>query len=102
MANTRSATKRIRQNFRNASRNTSALRALKTQQKKFFHAVKEGNKEIIYKTFTNLSSSFDKAVKRGLVHRNLANRKKSLASGILLKSVRSNNLPLVVGETEGS
>lgn len=76
MANTKSAAKRVRQNARNASRNASVLSTLRTRQKKLL-AIPEGDKATIRKASMALSSLLDKAAKRGIIHRNLANRKKS-------------------------
>ncbi|ALJ56575.1 30S ribosomal protein S20 [Candidatus Xiphinematobacter sp. Idaho Grape] len=80
MANTKSAAKRARQSVRNASRNASVLSTLRTQQKKLLLVATEGNKATIHKASMALSSLLDKAVKQGVIHRNLANRRKSLAS----------------------
>ena len=80
MANNKSAVKRARQTVRSTSRNESVLTALKTQQKKFRAAVKDGKKEVIHKEFVALSSSLDKAVKKGVIHKNSANRKKASIS----------------------
>ena len=77
MANTRSAAKRARQSARNASRNASVLSTLRTRQKKLLSAVTEGDEVTIREASVALSSLLDKAAKRGIIHRNLANRKKS-------------------------
>jgi small subunit ribosomal protein S20 len=80
MTNTKSAAKRARQSIRNASRNASVLSTLRTQQKKLLSAATGGDKATIHKVSIALSSLLDKAAKQGVIHRNLANRKKSLAS----------------------
>jgi small subunit ribosomal protein S20 len=77
MANTKSAAKRARQSVRRASRNSSVLTGLKTEQKKFRKAVSEGNLEAAKAEFGKAVSALDKAVKRGVIHKNVANRRKS-------------------------
>lgn len=65
MANTRSAAKRARQTARRTLRNRRVLSRLRTLQKK-------GAGEI-----RNLISEIDKAAKRGIIHKNAANRRKA-------------------------
>ncbi len=65
MANTRSAAKRARQTARRTLRNRSVLSRLRTMQKK-------GAGEI-----RTLISEIDKAAKRGIIHKNAANRRKA-------------------------
>jgi len=77
MANTKSAAKRARQSVRRASRNSSVLSGLKTEQKKFRKAIADGNLEVAKAEFGKLSSVLDKAAKRGAIHKNVANRRKS-------------------------
>ncbi len=77
MANNKSAAKRSRQTLVNTARNASVVTSLKTQQKKFRSAVQEGKKETIYSAFVALSSSLDKAAKKGVLHKNSVNRRKS-------------------------
>lgn len=65
MANTRSAAKRARQTARRTLRNRSVLSRLRTLQKK-------GAGEI-----GALISEIDRAAKRGIIHKNAANRRKA-------------------------
>ena len=85
MANIPSAAKRARQNKRREDRNASVIATLKTWQKKFQTAVSGGNKEAVQSAFAALSSCLDKAAKRGVIHKNFADRKKS-SIGKLVRS----------------
>ncbi len=78
MANTKSAAKRARQSKARRIRNTGVVSALKTSQKKFRDLVAAGKTDEASKTLATLSASLDKAAKRGIIHRNSANRKKSV------------------------
>jgi small subunit ribosomal protein S20 len=85
MANTRSAAKRARQVERRTLRNKSVLTGLKRQQKKLAEAVASGDQAKAQVALNVLASRLDKAAKRGIVHRNLANRRKSQAAKVLAK-----------------
>ena len=50
---------------------------MKSQQKKLTAAVASGDRAKALGEFTLLASQLDKAAKRGIVHKNLANRRKS-------------------------
>jgi len=80
MANTRSAAKRARQTERRTLRNKSILTGIRTQQKKLAAALSAGDQTHAQAALQVLASRLDKAAKRGVVHRNLANRRKSRAS----------------------
>ena len=80
MANTRSAAKRARQTERRTLRNKSILSGLKHRQKRFLNAVAASNKSQAEFELKGLASELDKAAKRGVVHQNLANRRKSKAA----------------------
>ena len=71
MANTKSAAKRARQTIKRTARNRTVLTALKGKTK----AVRTtpGDKALALA----LVSDLDKAVKRGVIHKNAANRRKS-------------------------
>lgn len=77
MANTKSAAKRARQSTKRADRNSSILTGLKTEQKKFRKLVAEGNLEGAKAAYAGVVSTLDKAAKRGVIHRNAADRRKS-------------------------
>ena len=79
MANTKSAAKRARQTIRRTLRNRRVLTALKTETKRH-HAsgtAAGGDKTATRATYEKLVSELDKAAKRGVIHKNVANRRKS-------------------------
>ncbi|MBV8141056.1 MAG: 30S ribosomal protein S20 [Verrucomicrobia bacterium] len=80
MANIRSAAKRAKQAAQRTLRNKSVLTGLKGQQKKFGAAVASGDGVKARAEYILLASGLDKAAKRGIVHQNLANRRKSRAA----------------------
>jgi len=83
MANTRSAAKRKRQTERRTNINKSILSGLKHQGKRLAAAVTSGDKAKAQAELNVLASRLDKAAKRGVVHRNLANRRKSRAAKVV-------------------
>ena len=84
MANSRSALKRVQIAERNRLRNKSYKSALRTLMKKYFTALDtytaqptpELKKEVL-DAMSAAYSKIDKAVKRGVLHRNNGARKKS-------------------------
>jgi small subunit ribosomal protein S20 len=87
MANTKSAAKRARQTAQRTLRNKSVLTGLKRQQKKLHLAVASGDRAKAQVELNLLASSLDKAAKRGIVHQNLAARRKSRASKAVAQTV---------------
>jgi small subunit ribosomal protein S20 len=77
MANIKSAAKRARQTVVRTTRNRSTLNTLKTLTKKSGAAFTAKNKAAATAQARTLSSELDRAVKRGTIHRNAANRRKS-------------------------
>jgi small subunit ribosomal protein S20 len=77
MANIKSAAKRARQDITRRARNTSAVSSLKSGQKKVRAAVTAGKLDEAKSEFARLSAALDKAAKRGIIHKNSANRRKS-------------------------
>ena len=77
MANTRSAAKRARQTAARTLQNKSVLTGIKSQQKKLDAAIAGGDKSKIEAELAVFSSRLDKAAKRGVLHKNFADRKKS-------------------------
>ncbi len=73
MANTKSASKRARQATVRTSRNRSILSGLRRLQKK----VTGGTGQKDENSIRSLISAVDKAAKRGVIHRNAANRRKA-------------------------
>ncbi len=77
MPNTKSAERRMRNSARKQSHNRSIKSRLHTAERKYLALLEEGKKDDAAKSFRSLSSLFDKAAKRGTVHKATANRKKS-------------------------
>jgi small subunit ribosomal protein S20 len=64
-------------------RNRRVLTSIKSQQKKLSAAVAARDEKQAVLEFAALSSRLDKASRRGIIHKNLANRKKSRAARTL-------------------
>ena len=77
MPNIKSAKKRVLISKAENERNKAAKSALKTVVKKFDAAVTAGDKEQADGAFKAAVKSVDKAVKKGILHKNTAARKKS-------------------------
>ena len=73
MANTKSALKRMRQNEKRRLRNRAVRSKVRTAVKNARLAQGEGQRETVLEAIRTL----DKAVTKGVVHRNTAARKKS-------------------------
>ena len=87
MANTKSAAKRARQTERRTLQNKMVLTGIRTQQRKLAAALSAGDQAQAQAALQMLASKLDKAAKRGVVHRNLASRRKSRANKAVLKLV---------------
>jgi small subunit ribosomal protein S20 len=72
MANTKSAAKRARQTLKRSLRNRSVVTRLRTIQKQARSSEVSNLDEI-----RGVISAIDKAAKRGIIHRNAANRRKA-------------------------
>lgn len=77
MANIKSAKKRILVNASKAAQNKAFKTALKTSIKKFDAAVAAGDKEVAKVAYVDAVTMTDKAVTKGIIHKNKAARKKS-------------------------
>lgn len=77
MANHKSAEKRIRQNARRKEINRSNRSKLRTQIKKLRAAITGNDKTASGELLNPTVSVIDKAVNKGLIHRNTAARYKS-------------------------
>ncbi len=75
MANTKSAAKRARQTTKRTLRNRRVLTTLKTETKR--HLAGGTDKTVTRATYEKLVSELDKAAKRGVIHKNAADRRKS-------------------------
>ena len=75
----RAARKRDRQNAKANKRNSTCKAKLHENHKKLFKAVDANAKEDAQKKFKEFVSGLDKAVKKGIITKNTADRKKSRA-----------------------
>lgn len=76
MANLRSALRDIKKSRKRAERNKSVRSAIKTYVKKTRTAIAAGSDETM-ELFAASASIVDKAAKRGIIHKNAADRRKS-------------------------
>lgn len=83
MANIKSAKKRIKVTEVKTSQNRMIKSALKTSLKKFETAVASNNVEEATTLFVSAAKSLDMAAQKGVVHKNMAARKKSRLSAKL-------------------
>ena len=80
MANIKSQIKRIRTNEKRRQRNLAVKSELTTLVRRTREAVKAGDKEAAIEALRIASRKLDKAVSKGVIHRNqAANRKSKLA-----------------------
>ena len=77
MPNHKSAEKRVRQTVKRNAINTSNKSRLRTQIKKLRTALAAGDKQASQDLLTPTISTIDKAVNKGILHRNTAARYKS-------------------------
>lgn len=87
MPNIKSAVKRVKISKARTLRNVSARSALRTALKRFESALRERDLETAQTALRRATRSLDKAVTKGIVHRNFAARKKSRLTKRLNKSV---------------
>jgi small subunit ribosomal protein S20 len=80
VANIKSQIKRIRQNEKAHQRNKAVKSALKTHVRKFREAADSGNIEEATQALRVATRQLDKAVSKGVIHKNqAANRKSAIA-----------------------
>ena len=79
MANTKSAAKRARQTINRTARNRTVLTGIKSHTKRLRAQLiaKDSDAAANRTTYQALVSELDRAVKRGVIHKNAANRRKS-------------------------
>jgi small subunit ribosomal protein S20 len=82
MASTKSAAKRARQTQRRALRNRQVLSRIRTLNKR------AGNANAQADDITALISAVDKAAKRGIIHRNVAVRRKARLARVRATAAR--------------
>ena len=77
MANIKSALKRVKVSREQNLRNRMISSAVKTAIKKFDKALESKDEAAIEEAYTAAVSKVDKAVTKGVIHKNEANRKKA-------------------------
>lgn len=77
MANIKSAKKRIITQEKKRMRNKAQKSSMRTTMKNLDKLIVEGNKEEALKTLNLVVKKLDKAVSKGIVHKNYASRNKS-------------------------
>ena len=83
MANIKSQIKRIRTNEKRRIRNQAVKSELKTLVRRTREAVEAGDKEAALTALAAASRKLDKAVSKGVIHKNqAANRKSKLAKRV--------------------
>jgi len=85
MANHYSALKRARQTTTRTAQNRANTSQLRTALRKFRAALQAGDKAQAKSKFSETVSQIDKAVKKGVIHKNTAARYKSRLSARLAK-----------------
>lgn len=84
MPNIESAVKRNRQSVKVHAQNKQHVSAMRTAKKKFLDAAEAGS-EGLEPLYVNAVKEIDRAVSKGLVHQNKANRDKSRLAAKLAK-----------------
>lgn len=77
MANIKSAIKRIRQNERRRTRNAAVRSGVRTAVKGVRTALESGSRDEARATLLRTVQVLDKAVTKGVMHKNTASRRKS-------------------------
>jgi small subunit ribosomal protein S20 len=83
-----SAKKRVRQNEQRRARNRVVKSVVRTQIRKFLAAQESGDAEAARAQFREAVRAIDRAVTRGVLHRNTAARRKSQLAGKLAQLVQ--------------
>lgn len=83
MANHFSAIKRVRQTEKRSSRNRNSKSRVRTELRRLREALAAGDKAKAGETFRSTVSAIDKAIQKGVLHRNTAARYKSRLSARL-------------------
>jgi small subunit ribosomal protein S20 len=85
MANHFSALKRARQTEVRTTRNRANTSRLRTALRAFRESLAAGDKKAAETTFRATASAIDKAIQKGVIHKNTAGRYKSRLSARLAK-----------------
>ena len=80
MPNIESAKKRMRQSAVRRDRNRGRRSALRTSLRKLDEAIEASDMERVRETWRDAQAMLDRMARRGVIHRNLAARKKSRLS----------------------
>lgn len=83
MPNIKSAKKRVKVIAVKTMRNKIIKSALKTSIRKYEAALADGNKELAAATYKEAVAKIDKAVSKGIMHKNTAARRKSRFTRLL-------------------
>ena len=83
MPNIKSAKKRVKVTEVKTLQNKMFKSAMKTSVKKYKAAVDAGNKDLAEKTYADAVAMVDRAVTKGILHKNYAARKKSQFTKLL-------------------
>ncbi|MBQ3081289.1 MAG: 30S ribosomal protein S20 [Clostridia bacterium] len=83
MPNIKSAKKRVKVIAVKTLRNKVIKSALKTSIRKYEAALADGNKELAAATYREAVAKIDKAVAKGIMHKNTAARRKSRFTRLL-------------------
>ncbi|MBR6594236.1 MAG: 30S ribosomal protein S20 [Clostridia bacterium] len=83
MPNIKSAKKRVKVTATKTLQNKMVKSALKTSIKKYEAALADGNKELAAATYKEAVAKIDKAVSKGVMHKNTAARRKSRYTRLL-------------------
>ena len=83
MPNIKSAEKRVRKSAKARQRNVETKTLIKNGRRELFSKLDKKDKEAAAKSFSQYCSMLDKSVKRGIITKNTANRRKSRASNRL-------------------
>ncbi|MCK5528448.1 MAG: 30S ribosomal protein S20 [Kiritimatiellae bacterium] len=86
MPNIKSAKKRMLTSEKSRQGNVAVKSLIMTERKKLYDAIITGDAEVIQTTLNKYNSSLDKAVKRGALKANAANRRKSRAVARIRKA----------------
>ncbi len=83
MPNIKSAKKRVKVSATKELRNKMVKTGMKTSIKKYEAALADGNKELAAATYKEAVAKIDKAVAKGIMHKNTAARRKSRYTRLL-------------------
>lgn len=89
MPNIKSAEKRVSIAERNRLRNISIKSAVRTAVRRVLESVKTDNQETITAKLNAAYSTIDKAVSKGILHKNTAARKKSRLTIFVTKNTKA-------------